>query len=286
MTLTQARRAGCYHSQMRTDTNAVAEFIETVWAYYRAQGRHELPWRRPEPDNSFDPYRILVSEFMLQQTQVSRVIPKFEAFVRQFPTIPTLAKSELGDVLRAWQGLGYNRRAKYLWQTAQAIESAGAFPEIEEQLIRLPGVGVNTAGAIRAYAFNLPALFVETNIRTVYIHHFTRDDEIISDDFIRDYLGRTIDQKRPREFYWALMDYGTFLKTQIQNTQRSKHYAKQSRFTGSRRQVRGLVLRELSAGPASVEQLAERISDGRLGGVLGDLEAEGLIKKIGKRYRL
>ena len=108
----------------------------------------------------------------------------------------------------------------------------------------------------------------------------------MSDTAIEEKLLQTIDIEHPREFYWALMDYGTFLKTQIQNTQRSKHYAKQSRFTGSRRQVRGLVLRELSAGPASVEQLAERISDGRLGGVLGDLEAEGLIKKIGKRYRL
>ncbi|QQS18889.1 A/G-specific adenine glycosylase [Candidatus Saccharibacteria bacterium] len=271
---------------MDKDTRSIAAFVETVWSHYHTHGRHELPWRRPELDGSYDPYNILVSELMLQQTQVARVVVKYQMFLRRFPTIQVLAGSELGDVLRVWQGLGYNRRAKYLWHAARIVVDRGSFPNSAAELMQLPGVGVNTAGAILAYAYNQADVFVETNIRTVYIHHFTRDGEIVSDDFIRDCLGQTLDHEHPREFYWALMDYGAYLKTQVRNLGQSKHYTKQSAFHGSKRQIRGQVLRELSMKPLSAGQLTARIADERLFRVIEDLETEGLIRKAGDRYRL
>lgn len=271
---------------MYAQTKTIAEFVETVWEYYRSHGRHDLPWRFPEASGTFDPYKILVSECMLQQTQVARVIPKYQTFLRSFPDVSILAESELGEVLRAWQGLGYNRRAKYLWQAAQCIEQTGSFPSSQEALTKLPGVGVNTAGAILAYAWNQPAVFIETNIRTVYIHHFARDAENVSDDFIRDCLERTLDREHPREFYWALMDYGSYLKTRVQNLHRSKQYTKQSKFEGSKRQIRGQVLRELSNEPLAAAHLGRRIDDERLSGVLDELVSEGLIKKKGEQYSL
>lgn len=184
------------------------DFHDTIWAYYHDHGRHDLPWRQMT-----DPYAIMVSEIMLQQTQVSRVIPKYHEFLRQFPNVQSLAAARLGDVLRAWSGLGYNRRAKYLWQAAQAIadDFGGKFPDSRDQLVQLPGIGANTAGAILAYAFNQPTVFVETNIRTVYLHHFFADTEAISDVQIRKLLEQTLDHEQPREFYWALMDYGASL---------------------------------------------------------------------------
>src|ERR1700757_4849513 len=169
----------------------------------------DMLWRRDTRA-----YYVLVSELMLQQTQVDRVIPKFEAFVRAFPDEQKLADATLGDVLRLWQGLGYNRRAKFLHEAAKRIVELGSFPSDEAELMALPGVGKNTAGAIVAYAFNKPALFIETNVRAVYIHHFFASHELVDDRDIRELLEKTIDRKHPREFYWALMDYGNYLKKQ------------------------------------------------------------------------
>lgn len=262
------------------------DFIDTVWRYYQEHARHDLPWRLPEHDGSFDPYKILVSELMLQQTQVARVTPKYQQFIEAYPTPKHLAQADLGEVLRAWQGLGYNRRAKYLWEAAHSVVGAGKFPSSLEGLIALPGVGVNTAGAIMAYAFNKPALFIETNIRTVYIHHFFPDAENVSDNSIRDRLVDTLDTEHPREFYWALMDYGTFLKASVRNLSQSKHYAKQTSFAGSRRQVRGRVLRLLATATMTRHELAEHIVDDRLGAVLHDLEKEGMVTCSIEGYRL
>ena len=264
------------------------EFLETVWQHYAVHGRHDLPWRRSEPDGAFDPYKILVSELMLQQTQVGRVIPKYTDFLVRFPTVRALATAELGEVLRAWQGLGYNRRAKYLWLAARQIAVEG-WPN---DLTELPGVGVNTAGAIRAYAFNEPAVFIETNIRTVYIYHFAHNQQDVPDTFIRDLLSQTLkfltdkEKEQPRDFYWALMDYGSFLKTQVRNLAQSKHYKRQSVFQGSRRQIRGLVIRELSNQPLTNDNLRQLADDERLPGVLEDLLKEELIIKKGACYQL
>jgi A/G-specific adenine glycosylase len=264
-----------------------ARFNEAVWDYYHDHGRHDLPWRSAEANGSFDPYKITVSELMLQQTQVSRVIQKFRDFLNRFPNVETLASAELGDVLRVWQGLGYNRRAKFLWQTAQQVTALGSFPRACAELVRLPGIGANTAGAILVYAYNEPAVFVETNIRTVYIHHFMPDELDVPDKAVIELVAQTVDREHPREFYWALMDYGTHLKATVGNlNSASKHYARQSTFTGSRRQVRGLVLRALSAGPHNAQELQAAITDKRLEGVIEDLVSEGLIRNRGDAYAL
>jgi len=277
-----------------TEAGRVEEFQETVWRYYDAQGRHTLPWRLPEADGRFDPYRILVSEVMLQQTQVARVIPKYIDFLEQFPTVQALARSGLGEVLTAWQGLGYNRRAKFLWQAAQLVESAynGEFPRDQKELTCLPGVGMNTAGAVVAYAFNRPAVFIETNIRTVFIHHFFNDRENVHDKEVAEQVATTLprgDKAEVRLWYWALMDYGAYLKQTVGNKSRaSKSYVRQSPFAGSRRAVRGAVIRSLSrAGQGlSTDELAKIITDPRLPDVLQDLQAEGLVRKRVKQYWL
>lgn len=264
-------------------------FRQAVWNFYRHNGRHDLPWRKPDKNGDFDPYKIMVSEIMLQQTQVPRVIPKYTEFLRRFATAQDLANAELGDVLRAWSGLGYNRRAKYLHQAARFImrDNEGIFPKDMNNLVRLPGVGVNTAGAILAYSYNAPTIFIETNIRTVYIHHYFNDQTNIEDKQILSMLRITLDKDNPREWYWALMDYGAYLKKSgIKRNLQSKHYVKQSKFEGSKRQVRGEVLRQLSAKQQTLKQLSVNIPDKRLTSVVDDLLQEGLIRKTGNSFRL
>ena len=261
-----------------------AAFQELIWDYYHEHGR-DLPWRHAETDGSFDPYKIMVSEIMLQQTQAARVIPKYHQFLQQFPTVQDLAKAELSQVLTAWNGLGYNRRAKFLWQAAQAIGEH--FPATMEELVKLPGIGANTAGAIVAYTFNRPVVFIETNIRTVYIHHFFADGDDVHDKQLLPIVQATLDQEHPREWYWALMDYGVFIKTTVGNTARSsKHYTKQSSFVGSKRQIRGRVIRLLTGGPVSRHRLVSEIDDPRLPEVLADLEKEQLIRQVKQQYCL
>jgi A/G-specific adenine glycosylase len=256
-----------------------AEFLEELWDHYARHGRSDLPWRRPEADGSFDPYKIMVSELMLQQTQVLRVIPKYHAFLERFPTVDVLAEAELGDVLRSWQGLGYNRRAKFLWQAVQQIHELGGFPKTVAELVKLPGIGAGTAGAILAYAFNQPVAYVETNVRTVYIHHFFADQAGVHDKDILSLVEQTVDRENPREFYWALMDYGSYLKSTIGNLNTaSKHYTKQSKFHGSKRQVRGQVLRLLGDGALPFEALQAAVPDDRLPVVLLDLQNEGMVR--------
>ena len=256
------------------------QFQETVWQFYSAHGRHDLPWRMPEAGGSFDPYKILVSEIMLQQTQVQRVIPKYRAFLEAFPTVDVLAAAPLSVVLKLWSGLGYNRRAKFLMGAAQQIvhEYGGKFPKAQQQLVGLSGVGINTAGAIIAYAYNEPVIFIETNIRTVYIHHFFADQLQVDDKAIAAVVAETLDRGNVREWYWALMDYGSFLKQSVGNTSRSsKTYVKQSTFAGSSRQLRGAIIRELLDKPRTMPEFQELLRDDRLPEVLAALVDEGMV---------
>lgn len=267
----------------------IQAFQRLVLDHYRAQGRHDLPWRQPEADGSFDPYKILVSELMLQQTQVSRVVPKFLLFTEAFPSFESLAVAPLSDVLKMWSGLGYNRRAKFLLQTAQVVSAQhmGRLPNDHSELIALPGVGINTAGAIRAYAFNEPVVFIETNIRTVFIHHFFPDAEKIDDKELVKLVEDSIAEQDARSWYWALMDYGTHLKQSVGNAAKaSATYNKQSKFEGSRRQIRGAVLRLLAKSDMTFNQLKKELADERLEGVLEDLIKEGFIVQKGSSYQL
>jgi A/G-specific adenine glycosylase len=276
-------------SGMSLTRTQVADFRSVVYDYYLENGRHDMPWRLPEADGHLDPYKILVSELMLQQTQVSRVIPKYHRFLELFPTVQTLADAPLSAVLTAWSGLGYNRRAKFLHQAAKLIvhDFAGNFPRSVEELVKLPGVGRNTAGAVLSYAFNEPAVFFETNVRTVYIHHFFADRTDVSDKDLLPYAEAALDRENPRQWYWALMDYGAYLKQSVGNLNKlSMHYTVQSRFAGSRREVRGRVIRELALRTMAKPELVRLIADERLDTVLEDLETEGLVAHVGGTYKL
>jgi len=256
-------------------------FRKLVWQYYREYGRHALPWRL-----NLDPYAIAVSEIMLQQTQVERVIPKFEAWLKEFSTWEALAKAPLPAVLKMWQGLGYNRRALNLQRCAQVVvrEYSGTLPREHEKLLALPGIGPYTAGAVRAFAFNEPVVIIETNIRAVYIHHFFGDHATVSDEQLLPLVEKTLDEKNPREWYWALMDYGSYLKKITVNpARRSAHHARQSTFEGSHRQVRGAIVRALTTADALTTQnlrrilQAEGIAANRIRPALSELAAEGFI---------
>lgn len=261
----------------------ITDFREVVWDYFRTH-RRDMPWR----DDPL-PYHVLVSELMLQQTQVSRVLPKYQEFMARFASIQDLAAAPLADVLSTWSGLGYNRRAKFLHAAAQKVVSdfGGKLPESREELVGLPGIGPNTAGAILAYAFNQPVVFIETNIRTVLFHHFFADRSDVADRELLPILQQACDLEHPREWYWALMDYGTYLKqTAGGKISQSKHYARQSKFEGSRRQVRGRVLRELTSGARSAVELVELLADERAQSVIDDLHREGLIEQEAGLIRL
>ncbi|HEY1085793.1 MAG TPA: hypothetical protein VGE34_03665 [Candidatus Saccharimonadales bacterium] len=242
-----------------------------------------MPWREDTR-----PYYVLVSELMLQQTQVSRVIPKFEAFIERFPDENSLAKASLADVLKLWQGLGYNRRAKFLHEAAKQITNQGPFPDTLTELIKLPGVGKNTAGAILAYSFNQPSIFVETNIRTVYIHHFFADNFSVDDEEIIELLELTIDKANPRQFYQNLMDYGSWLKVNgVRNISASKHYKKQSPLRGSVREVRGMILKKLSVRDVTLDELRQSMpQDERFSVAFTALKAENLISQSQNRIHL
>lgn len=261
--------------------NRYQYFIETVWEYYRENAR-QLPWREIDSTGRIDTYKVLVSEIMLQQTQAQRVIPKYTDFLTVFPDVTALASAPLEDVLRQWSGLGYNRRAKFLWEAAKMVVRTygGVVPDYEPELVSLPGVGVNTARAVLAYAFNRPVSFIETNIRTVYIHHFFEDSDVIHDREIMPLVSDTVDPENPREWYWALMDYGTYLKKTAGNgSRRSTHYTKQSTFVGSRRQIRGKIIKILTSGPSPYQDVKTEINDDRFDAVIADLVNEQLIKQ-------
>lgn len=257
---------------------AAREFVERVWAYYDAHARDGLPWRQ-----TTDPYEVLVSEVMLQQTQVTRVVPKYAEFLRAFPDPSVLAAAPLEQVLRVWRGLGYNRRAMALKRAAEAIvaEGGGRVPDTLAGLMALPGVGHATAAQVLAFAFNVGVPFIETNIRSVYLHEFFGDAEGVPDSAILPLVEATMDRERPREWYWALLDYGTHLKTSVPNpSRRSRHHVRQGAFEGSTRQLRGRLLAELAERPGGTVDVLAAVSgfeSGRVAEVLEALQAEGFV---------
>jgi A/G-specific adenine glycosylase len=275
---------------MEKDTNVsgqkIRAFRAVVWKYFRVSGRHNLPWRKTK-----DPYKILVSELMLQQTQVQRVLPKYSQFLKLFPTIKTLAAAPLSEVLKAWQGLGYNRRAKFLHQLAQEVmqNHQGKLPRAEVELVELPGIGKATAAALAAFAFNKPTTYLETNVRSVFIHYFFNDRQGVSDAELVPLIVDAAEGQDPRTWNWALLDYGVYVKKTYGNpNKKSKHYTKQSKFEGSDRQVRGAVLRLLGDGGMKELELVLALgldTERVLKSVVGLLK-EGLVSRCRGYLRL
>ena len=245
-------------SELTPELRAFVEFVAK-------KGRElyrDLPWRR-----TYDPYAIWISEVMLQQTQVSRVDGRWQRWLERFPTVDALAAAAPSDVLEEWQGLGYNRRALSVHRAAQAIsEAGGVFPQDPKELVKLPGIGPATAAGICAFAFNLHGVYLETNVRTVFLHELYPQAEGVPDSELVPLVELTcpasaadaVDadgaandattELTPRSWYYALLDYGAYLKKTIPNpSRRSKSHVKQSRFEGSHRQKRAELLRVLLA---------------------------------------
>ena len=281
----------------------VEEFRREVMEFFREHGR-TFPWRETR-----DPYAVMVSEFMLQQTQTARVTEKYAAWLERFPTVRSVAQAELSDVLSLWNGLGYNRRAKFLHEACRQVcdEYGGIVPDDAETLDALPGIGAYTARAICAFAFGKAEVFVETNIRAVFIHCFFADggggedggaggvdgaaSPAVPDSDILPLVEQTLDAEDPRIWYYALMDYGAHLKKTAANPSRkSASYARQSTFRGSLREARGAILRQLSRqkGGLCLGDIGagEDIDADRLEKAAAGLLAEGLIRKEGERYFL
>lgn len=266
----------------------IKDFQKEIWRYYRAHGRHDMIWRKTQ-----NPYRIVVSEVMLQQTQVERVTPKYKEFLKTFSDFSALARAPLSRVLSVWQGLGYNRRALFLKKLAEVIvkDHKGKLPEDPEILRTLPGIGKATAGSIAAFAFNHPSVFIETNIRRVFIHFFFGDAKKVNDNDVMELVGRAVDEKNPREWYLALMDYGTMLAGQEKENpnRKSAHYKKQSKFHGSDRQVRGkivalLVAKRSFTARAAAQQTNEPLE--RIEKIFSQLQKEGFVRRIGRSFHV
>ncbi len=266
-------------------------FAAAVWDHHKCN-RRDLPWRRTR-----DPYEILVSEVMLQQTQVARVQLKYRRFLASFPTVHSLSAAPVADVLAAWSGLGYNRRALSLHRAAKMTidRYEGRIPTSPEELRRLPGIGPATAAAVCVFAFGRPHAFIETNIRSAFIHFFFQESTSVSDADILPLVEKTLDRDDPREWFYALMDYGAWVKKVCGNPNRkSKDHTVQSPFTGSRREVRARALGALLAIaprtatadavrtmlPGPSRDLDELVS------VLDDLAGEGFLKKETEGYRI
>jgi len=263
----------------------IESFQKLIWNFYK-KNKRDLPWR-----NTTDPYNILISEVMLQQTQADRVVSFYKTFIKRFPNFKTLAGAKFSEIYPLWQGLGYNRRALALQKLAQevTVKYRGKLPLGIIELQQLPGIGPYTARAVSIFSQNRPIACLETNIRRVFIHHFFEDAEVVTDEEIAPLLELALPVKKSREWHWALMDYGAHLKSTIPNpNRRHKNYSIQSKFEGSLRQIRGAVLKNLVTGKMTVAELVKNIGRDteKVKNVISALEKEGLVEFNKKFYSL
>ena len=276
---------------------AMDEFCDYVWQEGLRLYR-DLPWR-----NTYDPYAIWISEVMLQQTQVARVDGRWQSWLRRFPTVQALAQAPQADVLAEWQGMGYNRRALALHRAAITIvEAGGAFPRDAQELRALPGVGPATAAGIRAFAFNQRGVYLETNVRTVFLHELFPHEEGVPDKRLVPLVDAACPDDDVRGWYYALLDLGAHLKRMVPNpSRRSRSHVRQSNFEGSHRQKRAAVVRMLlSARPHGVtaEKVAATLTAAELEAgreavdaayarrLLEELSAEGFCAQSGDAWTI
>ena len=270
-------------------------------SHVREEGKllwRELPWR-----NVSDAYAVLVSEVMLQQTQVKRVLGRWERFLAKFPTPDALAAAATSDVIMEWQGLGYNRRALALKRACEicSADFGGSLPRTAAELEKLPGIGPATAAGVVAFAYDEPALYLETNVRTVFLHDVFPGREGVRDKEIAPLVAATCPDEDVRGWYYALLDYGAHLKATVTNpSRRSAHYARQSAFEGSRRQKRAEVVRIVLAaeGTIPLEEVRgllnrferdhgrDGVDDELFDSIVSDLAAEGFFSVEGDVARV
>lgn len=263
-------------------------FQTQLLIWYKKNKRDALPWRfttaRP-----VSAYEILVSEIMLQQTQVPRVLDKFPKFIAAFPASQHLARTPLNKVLREWQGMGYNRRGLYLKQCAEEIikKFDGVIPSDPLLLQTLPGIGPYTAGAVSCFAFNKPTVFLDTNIRKFFIHYFfakRNTHRKISDSEILPIAERLLYKKNPRLWNYALMDYGALvLSRKPELLLRAKSYHKQSPFLGSNRFFRSQIVQYLLKHRHATFAELQKISPRDIALLIASFCKEGLIEEVAPR---
>lgn len=278
------------------DWGACACTRQAFVALVREQGAalyRDLPWR-----NIDDAYGVLVSEVMLQQTQVARVQRYWQRWMSLFPTVDALAAADTATVLETWQGLGYNRRALALKRACEqcSVENGGYLPQTADELVRLPGIGPATAAGVVAFAFDRPSVYIETNVRSVFLHELFPDEQGVSDKQLAPYVADTCPDEGARSWYYALLDYGAHLKTQVANpSRRSSHYARQSAFEGSRREKRSFILKCVLAAPEGIacsevsrqldaherEAARDAVAPELFESILADLQVEGFFRREG-----
>ncbi|MFX0037282.1 MAG: A/G-specific adenine glycosylase [Candidatus Hermodarchaeota archaeon] len=267
-----------YFKENGLNEKVIELFQKFIYDYYKNHKR-KFPFRE-----KITPYNILISEIMLQQTQTSRVSEKFLKFIKKFPDFLSLSNASTEEVLKEWKGLGYNRRAIALKEIAQRVinDFNGELPDSIDTLQSFPQIGYNTASSILTFAFNIPTVFIETNVRRVYIFFFFPNKKKINDKEILPIVEKTIDKNNPREWYYALMDYGVMLKKKFPDLGRkSIHYKKQSAFEGSNRQIRGKILKMMIKNQvitkSKIIDKFKNLSSGRINSILSQLEKEGFI---------
>jgi A/G-specific adenine glycosylase len=270
-------------------------------AHYRRTAR-DLPWRR-----THEPYAVLVSEVMLQQTQAARVTPAFDRFVRRFPTLEALAGAPLGAVLREWSGLGYNRRARDLHRIAR--RSPKGLPRTVAELDALPGIGAYTAGAIACFAFGQRVPFADTNIQRVLGRFFlgrpgTNREAVALD-------AAAMPRRSADLWHHALMDLGATICRPVPRCPECplngdceyargpagtaagaaavRHHDRALRpaaFKDTDRRIRGAIVKALTQADLTMRALENEIGDERVGRLTEGLIADGLVERAGRRYRL
>ncbi len=260
-------------------TEVIKSFQKIIYDFYTYHKR-KFPFRE-----NITPYNVLISEIMLQQTQTGRVSEKFLKFTEKFPNFQSLSQAPLDIILKEWKGLGYNRRAVALKKITEIIvkDYNNELPDSLETLKSFPQIGHNTASSIITFAFNKPTAFIETNVRRVYIYFFFPKKRNISDKEILPIVKLTIDKNNPREWYYALMDYGVMLKKlHPELNKKSAHYRKQTPFKGSSRQIRGELLKMLINNKTiKIQEFKKKIKiddTERLKKILNQLQKEGFIE--------
>ena len=268
-----------YYKENGLIPKVIELFQKLIYDYYRNH-RRKFPFRE-----KITPYNVLISEIMLQQTQTGRVSEKFIKFIEKFPDFLSLSLASLEEVLIEWKGLGYNRRAIALKRIAETIikDFNGELPDSLETLKSFPQIGHNTASSILTFAFNKPMAFIETNIRRVYIYFYFSNKSKVNDKDIMTIVKKTIDNNNPREWYYALMDYGVMLKkVHPELNKKSAHYRKQTPFDGSTRQVRGellkLLIKERTMKITKIQEQSKINDMKRIKNILEQLKKEGFIE--------
>ena len=273
------------HKTQGLTKEVIKAFQDFIYSFYRRNKRN-FPFRE-----NLTPYKVVVSEIMLQQTQTNRVSEKFLEFIEKFPDFNSLASASINELLSVWQGLGYNRRALALKEIAQKVvnDYDGKVPKDLKLLEALPQIGYNTASSILAFAYNHPTYFIETNIRRVYIYFFFPGRSKIDDKEIMDIVKFSVDEENPREWYYALMDFGVMLKkTHPELNKKSAHYRKQSKFDGSIRQVRGKILKLLLKTPLTRKEIIDKLDydEKQVVKILKILVKEGFIQKEQDKFSI